>query len=301
MHLLIIHNPVSGTSDPDQATAVFGKHLGAAGISYDRHETRADENIAETVRRACREGSYDMVAAAGGDGTVSAVANGIVGIDIPLAILPLGSGNALAREMDIPLPLDQALNLLAGPHRLAGFDMIDAGERHFLLSLSAGLSAKTMSETSRDEKRLFGKAAYFLTGLKQFFGLKLDRYELIIDGKSVRTRASEVYIANIGMIGFKQFRFPSRVQPDDGILNVCIVRTKTLLDYIRLFWSALFGNPEENPELVILPAEEVTISSSRPRPVQGDGEGFGFTPVHATVAAHAIRLVVPEKPRSESD
>jgi len=110
----------------------------------------------------------------------------------------------------------------------------------------------------------------------------------------VLARASEVFIANIGMVGFKKFRFSPRVQPDDGRLNVCIVRTRTLLDYLRLFWAALRGNPEEEPELVILPAEEVTITSDRPQPVQGDGEGVGTTPVHARVAPNAVRLVVPQ-------
>lgn len=296
MHLLIVHNPVSGTSDPDIVKEAFARVLtDSNGITFERHETRADDAVEDIVRKAIQIGAYDMVAAAGGDGTVSAVANGLAGTDIPLAVIPLGSGNALAREMDIPLGLDQALDLLAGPHHLAGFDMIDAGDRRFLLSLSAGLSARTMIGTTRAEKRRFGKAAYMVKGLFQFFGLNLERFELMVDGKRVQARASEVFIANVGLIGFKQFRLSPRVRPDDGVLHVCIVRTKTLLDYLRLFWSAFLGNPEENPDLVIIPAQEVTIAASRPQPVQGDGEGYGFTPVHARIAARVVRLVVPNE------
>lgn len=293
MHIFLVQNPVSGTTDPQVSRETFERHFSSRGISYDVHETQAGEPVHQIVQRAVSSGKYDLVVAAGGDGTVSAVANGLVRTEIPLAVLPLGSGNALAREMMIPLVLEQALDLITGAHDLVGLDLIDAGERHFLLSLSAGLSAKTMQSTTRDEKRRLGKAAYVLEGFNQFFGLNLDRYEIDIDGKRVQARASEVFIANVGLVGFRQFRVSPKVQPDDGTLHVCIVRTKNLPDYIRLFSTALIGRAEHNPELVVIPGKDITITSDRPRPVQGDGEVFGSTPVHAQVVPRAVRLVVP--------
>jgi len=103
------------------------------------------------------------VLAVGGDGTVSAVASGLIGSEVPLGIVPAGTANILADELNIPLDVEQACQLLASRHRTVHLDAMWVGQHPYFTHVGVGLDALVMQDTRPDTKRRFGRMAYVLT------------------------------------------------------------------------------------------------------------------------------------------
>jgi YegS/Rv2252/BmrU family lipid kinase len=244
--------------------------------------------------RGAQGPQVDLLVAAGGDGTVSGVASGLLGTGIPLGILPLGTGNVVARELGIPTKLERALALLVGKHSTSTIDAMQVGDQLYLLAVGAGISGRVMRDTRRDAKRWLGRLSYLWPGIKGLLGLQLARFEIVVDGRSTQARASEVMVANSGAAGDPHIRWGPSVRWDDAQLSVCIVRARTLLDYVVLAGRALLGRPARDPNLSYLTAEQsVIIRSEAPLPAQGDGNYIGQTPLRVELLPAAVRLIVP--------
>ena len=121
--------------------------------------------------------------AAGGDGTVVGVANGLVNSPVPLGILPLGTGNDLARVLGVPLKVDEALDLLVGDHLIIEADALKVGDRYFFSNVSVGITPQVMGETKSAQKKRFGLLAYLWTMIRRSNLFQLHRYTLTIDGQ----------------------------------------------------------------------------------------------------------------------
>jgi YegS/Rv2252/BmrU family lipid kinase len=257
------------------------------------HEAGFSAPIAEVVHAAVSRGC-DLVVAAGGDGTVSAVAGGLVGSDVPLGIIPLGTANVLARELGIPTALDQACRLLVGPYATARIDAMRVGQGCYFTQIGAGIDALMIRDTRREHKQRFGRIAYLWTALTWLVGFQPRRFTITIDGLPRRFRASQVVVANSGTLGQPPFRWGPDVRPDDGRLDVCVIRARNLLDYLKLFWYVLTGQHRSSPNVRYFAARQtITIAARRPLPVQGDGEIIGETPVEVAVVPRAVAIIVP--------
>lgn len=115
MKALIILNPIAGKKSSGVVSESLRKHFSGV-IDYEVYETKEQDKVGDIVRTRLDEG-FDLVVAAGGDGTVSAVTGGLVGTSVPLGIIPIGTGNILARELGLPIDIDKAVTLIASaPH-----------------------------------------------------------------------------------------------------------------------------------------------------------------------------------------
>ena len=294
-NVFVILNPVAGTSDPALVRAEIENRLRIHGGKYRIYETTGQENVREVVKDALQQG-YQLFWAAGGDGTVSAVANGLIKRGIPMGIIPLGSGNILAKELDIPLDLNAACDLLVGAHDTRVLDALRVGEDYFVLAVSAGISAFTMAETARQQKRRFGQLAYMLNGARIILSKSLWPFRISIDGKPFLVRASDVIAANAGAIGYKPIRWGNQVRPDDGKVDLCYVRVMSIPGFLSLIGGMLLGRQDHLEELTCNSASEfIEIHSRRRLPVQGDGEEIGYTPVRIEVIANSLRVITPRK------
>ena len=233
--IFIILNPASGVLPADVVEDKIRVVLGESGISYKIYETTGQEDLKRVVQRSIQAG-YDLVVAAGGDGTISGVANGLVGETVPLAILPKGTGNVLARNLDIPLQIEAAIQLLVGPSQVRSIDVMQVEDRFYTLGISAGIGSLTMSETPREIKRRLGMVAYFMTGFRELWGVTSHKFEVEIDGVRFKFRATSVYVANCGSIGFKTTRLDPSIELDDGKMNVCRINANRLVDYFQLLF-----------------------------------------------------------------
>ncbi len=291
-HAFVVLNPVAGTTDPERLERRIVRRFESAGWTVKVHRTGAEERIPEVVSEAL-QGEPDMVIAVGGDGTVSEVADGLVGTDVPLGLIPAGTGNVLARDLDIPLMAPRAIRLLIGPHKTREIDALRIDKRHFFLNISIGTSAAAMHDTKRDEKRQFGFLAYIGTGVQKLLGVQPAHFTLQVDGRPHRANASDVIIANSGIIGLPALRLGDEISMDDGRMGICIIRARTAWDYIRLIWDALLGRPQRAPRYHCLTARDrITVHSDPALPVQGDGDPIGHGSLEVTIVPKALQVIV---------
>lgn len=293
---IVVLNPVAGESDADVGHTIQD-HFQGAGWTCHLHHTTAQESVTDVVRSALtgHPDALDLVVAAGGDGTVAGVASGLVQSSVPLGLLPLGTGNALARELGVPLSTLDALHLLTGPHATATVDALAVGDRLFLLSVSLGLSGLTMRDTERDHKRRFGRIAYVWTGLRKLIGYQPHRFRVTIDGHPRTFHASELAIANSGALGDPALRWSPQVDLDDGQADVIVVRARNALDYLRLATAFVLRRQRQEPGIRHFTARRrVAVHVPTHLPVQADGQFIGHPPLEIDVVPHAVDVVVPE-------
>lgn len=292
----VILNPASGTCSVEEVHQALERHFSCADGSCRIHRMTGAENLEELAREAARDGC-EVVVAAGGDGTVSAVAGGLVGSDVPLGILPVGTGNILARELNVPIDLDAACALIAGPHHRTPVDALKVKDRHFFTHVGVGVDALMIRDTSKEQKKRFGRLAYMWTAINRLVGFEPRRFSIRLGGQpSKRAHACEVLVANCRTLGQKPFSWGPHIRLDDGKADVCIVKAKTLLEYLKVTLAMLTGRHRESPIVSYLEATStVEIASSRPLPVQADGEIIGETPITVEVVPGAVRIITPEE------
>ena len=291
--VFVILNPATGSCPADAVRQELGRRFEVVETTCEVYETAEHDRPADLARQA-RERGFDLIVAAGGDGTVSGVANGLVGTATPLGIIPLGTANVLARELGVPVDLEGACRLLAGPYALKSVDAMRVGGACYFTQVGVGIDAMMIRDTTREHKRRFGRAAYLWTALTRLVGFEPRRFEIEADGRRSRPRASQVLIANGGILGQPPFRWGPDIRPDDGHVDLCVVRARNLRDYLGLAWHVAIGQHGRDPRVRYLPVERrVTIAAKRPMPVQGDGEIIGETPVTVEVVPEAVRVVVP--------
>jgi YegS/Rv2252/BmrU family lipid kinase len=236
-------------------------------------ETTAEEPGAGQAAQALREG-VDMVLACGGDGTVTACADGVAGSGVPLGILPLGTGNLLARNLGLPLDLDAALvTALTGTDR-----RLDAGSANghtFVVMAGLGFDAKMLGESSEPLKKRLGWAAYVLSALRHLRDRPV-RVSLVADGGApLRLRASAVIVGNVGWLQGGIRLLPDAL-PDDGTLNAVVLTARGWAGWLRLAVRVLLRR-ESPGQMTWMQFRQLTIHAEREQPWELDGEVMGGT------------------------
>jgi diacylglycerol kinase (ATP) len=292
---LVIVSPAAGEDTREAVRRALGRHFAAARIDYEIRETRAGDSFGEIVRERLVDG-FDLVVAAGGDGTVSAVIDGLAGSAVPLGIVPIGTANLIARELNIPLDIDAAVSLIARAPRSRKIDAMRIGERAYVLVASVGMSASIAGGTTRTNKSRFGLIAYLGAAILKIFEFRPRSLEIGVDGAADTYHAVEVAIANCGILAKMLFPKGPDIHVDDGHLDVWILSTKTFLDYPRYISRVVARRPAHPRAHFIQARRRITIRSSVPLPVQADGDVIGTTPVEIDVLPGALSVLVPEKP-----
>lgn len=293
----VVQNPVSGLSDAETIREKIREVMDEHQIPFEIYETTGKEELREVVKAAINNG-FEQFIAVGGDGTISGVASGLVHTKLPLIIVPTGTVNALARELQIPFTLDEAIRWWVDEgHRNKFIDLIMVKDRFYLLNVSAGTSAGIMKEAKREDLHRFGVLVFLWHAIRRYAQVPSHRFSVLIDGKSVQFRASEVVVANSGvLLGLKALQLDPEASLDNGRLTVCHARMQTILDYVRVGLKMATKQSEQVEDLNCLDAlKEVTISASRPIPVQGDGEQIGYTPVTVKLIPHSLHLILPHR------
>jgi diacylglycerol kinase family enzyme len=216
---------------------------------------------------------------------------------MPMGILPLGTGNLLAKELKIPVKLEKALELITGPVKnIIKMDTIFLEGSHYILNLSVGVTPKVMQGTESEEKKRFGLFAYFVHFLEQLLGLKLHRFEIIIDGENVSYTASEILITNSRATGLEHLEWADNVEINDGALDMFVIRAANIFDIVGLIISIFTKQQKRNPVVKIHQIKDhCRISSPSPLPTQADGDPLGETPVEIKVKPNSLNVIVGKK------
>ncbi|HEX9389667.1 MAG TPA: diacylglycerol kinase family protein [Anaerolineales bacterium] len=289
----VVVNPVAGVSQLETVREKIESAFQSRDIPFEIYETTGNENLRQKVRSAVKQG-FQLFVSAGGDGTLSGVIDGLVGTQIPLVILPTGTWNTVAQIMNIPLQIDQALELVFQKHTIQMVDALQVDQGFFILSVSAGVGSRTMENVKRQEKRRFGKLVDLWKGIKQLMEFRSYLFDVKIDGKPSRFRASELMVANSASLGLKALQLDPSIRMDDGKLNVCRIYANTLGDYLKLAVSMLRGDQKHNWNVFCMEAtKEVEIRCSEKLPVQCDGDIIGRLPVTIKIIPKAVQIVTP--------
>lgn len=294
-HLFVVVNPHAGNHTRSYLIARLHDSLGPTGIDYHIHSVSNGENIGRSVRQAIA-GGFNEIIAVGGDGTVSAVAGAVAGWNIAMGIVPTGTANMLARELGIPLTISEACALLTGKHRYNHIDAMEMNGRCFVYQIVMGLASDAVSKITRDEKRIFGRSAYLLAGFRLLTEYQPMVLQAYIDGRMTRVWASQVMIVNAGIMGVQPFRLGPGIRPDDGKVEIVIMRGRSLFSFLGSGVDLLVGNYHYSHGLRYLEAHRTIDVSTEPEMlVKADGEFIGWTPVSVRVRPHAVKFIVPEE------
>jgi diacylglycerol kinase (ATP) len=252
-------------------------------------ETTPEEPGERLAREAVQSG-VDVVLASGGDGTISACAGGMAGSGIPLALLPCGTGNLLARNLSLPLSVDEALTVaLTGSDRR--LDLGTANGRPFVVMAGIGFDAELLVGASEELKTRLGWAAYVLSALRHL-GDHPARVRLRADGGPPRRCwASGVVIGNVGELPGGVSLLPDAV-PDDGLLDVVVLMARGWLGWLQLATDVLLRR--KSGHLRHLTCRELLVEVGRQWRWEVDGEVAGSTrQLEITMQPGALLVRVP--------
>ena len=252
-------------------------------------ETRPDDTGERLAREAVRSG-VDLVLASGGDGTITACAGGVAGSGVPLGVLPCGTGNLLARNLSLPLSLDEALTVaLTGSDRR--LDVGIANDRPFVVMAGIGFDAEMLAGASEQLKKHLGWAAYMVSALRHLRD-RPARVTLRTEGGPPRRYwASGVIIGNVGSLQGNVPLLPD-AQPDDGVLDIAVLAAWEWTGWLRLATDVLLRR--SSGRLTHLTCRELLVDVGRARPWQVDGDVVGSSRrLKVTVRPQTLVLRVP--------
>jgi YegS/Rv2252/BmrU family lipid kinase len=192
----VIINPAAGKDEP--ILNVLNDVFHPVGIEWDISITHKSGDATRLAKEAVAMG-VDLVAGYGGDGTQMEVANGLLGSGTPQAILPGGTGNAMAHDLNVPINLKQAAELIVSSPKRKAVDLARIGDKVFMLRAYAGLSAEDAA--SREKKDKYGQLAYIQASLKYLTQMSPTRYRAAVDGEVIEGKALICFILNAGSIG----------------------------------------------------------------------------------------------------
>jgi diacylglycerol kinase (ATP) len=283
-------NPAAGQDQPllKSLNKVFQENE----VDWDIAITKTRGDGGRLARKAAQSG-VDVVLVYGGDGTVMECASGLIGSQTPLAILPGGTANVMARELGLPLDLVAAATLAVNPHsRIRCVDMGQVGEQTFLLRAGIGFEAEMVEGADRDLKDRLGVLAYGLSALQTLANPPLARYRLCLDGVDEEYAGLACVVANSGNLGSADIVLSKKTDISDGLLDVFVVTETDLPALVSLAASVVSGRPDP-PALKHWQVREVSIESEPIQTVQLDGELIGKTPVTMKILPEAVQIITP--------
>jgi len=289
----VIFNPTSGKSDPDERKKIISDALATHGYTCQFIATTKQQGAKACAEEALAQGA-DLLAVSGGDGTVMEAMSAVVGKDIPIAVFPAGTGNLLSVNLGIPMTVPDAVHVALSGHRYA-LDLARTSDgHHFAIMGGLGMDAQMIKDSDREAKKKLGKLAYFVAAVKNL-PRRRAHVEIILDDRPpLRRRVKSVLLANMGKITGGLEAMPT-ASPNDGLLDIGILKASTPGDWVRLLGNALLGRAQQDRSLEVYQARRVTLRPRRPQPVEFDGEDGGMTrELTVEIIPQAVQVLIPE-------
>lgn len=291
-HTCFIVNKAAGSvREPEGLTRKLRDRFPDAKCLFPRKPGEA----ISLARKARRDGCQQLIAA-GGDGTLNEVINGLDGdfAGLRVGLLPLGTGNDFARSIGVPRALDDALDVLAR-NRAARIDVVRVtnDRRRYMMNVSAGgFSAKVDEKLTEDVKERWGPLAYARSFVAALPELKDYRTDITLDdAELLDTPAHNVIVAN-GRYVAGGVPIAPRARLDDGLLDIIVLPLASLPKLALLAPATLLGKHLDNDQLIFRRARKVRVSSDPAMHFNTDGELIGHGPVTFEVLPRAIEFIV---------
>ena len=286
---ICVYNPASRTAPSREVIDDLRRRFSDQQYSVEFQPTDRALHATELARAAASSG-VDLVIACGGDGTINEVVQGMVGSQTPLAILPSGTGNVLAKELGLPRDLLKVPAVLPEwrPIRIA---LGKCGDRHFILMASVGFDASVIVALDARLKQRYGRFAFILTAIQQWWTGSFPHLNVSVDGQN--HTCTFVVVGRAKRYGVSALRITANADLRNSRFDVTLFHGRSRLTYLRYLAGVLARTHHRFRDVTCTPADVVEISADPPVRIQMDGELRGFTPVRLEVVPDALTLMVP--------
>ena len=286
-----IINPISGVGSKDKIPAMIRDVYEKKGASLNVSFTEYGGHASELTRQAIADGAQ-IILAIGGDGTVNEVARSMLYSDAILGIIPKGSGNGLARELNIPMDTKRALEMISKGNVIT-IDGCKANERVFFTTCGVGFDA-AVSEKFANEKRR-GSLIYVKNILEEYLSYEPEVYELLFDDRQIKEEAFLVACANASQYGNNAYIAP-KANLQDGKMDVTILSPFTPLDIAPLAIQLFTKQIKWNSNIKVIQAGKVSIIRQKRGIMHLDGEPVEVgSRIDISVLPGALKVLSPEK------
>ncbi|MDT0651591.1 diacylglycerol/lipid kinase family protein [Autumnicola edwardsiae] len=287
--ILLVVNPIAGDIDKKEMVEDFKAIAARINTEVFIYHTKGERDI-EHVKNIAKERKPVRIVAAGGDGTIKLVAEAIRGMDITLGIIPSGSANALALNLNLPKNLEEQINVALGEHYL-NIDLISLNDELGLHMSDLGINAELIDNYESSSFR--GKFGYLLQTIPTLIQSKYP-FEFIIETENCTTTENGVLLA---IANASKYGTGAKVNPkgklDDGIFEILIFKNLDILEIMKTLRNEVNLSPEF---LKILQLKKARISCKEPVAFQIDGEYRGeVNTVDVKILSEKIKIAVPEK------
>lgn len=288
--VLVLSNPVAGRGASREQTARFVTALEARGVSVECFFTAAAGDARAHARG--RAHAVDCIAVVGGDGTLNEVLNGVEDPGaIPLAHLPLGTANLLAREIDLPRSPEALADCVEQGHTRR-IDLGHVGEHRFLMLASCGLDAMVVEAIQKTRKARLGFRGYVAPILKALGDYREPRLRVRLDDGE-ELEGAMVVVSNLRNYG-GLFTVAEQAHCDSGHLDVCLFRRVTALRVPLYLVAGALARLSRLDAIAYRTARRVSVECDEPVATEVDGDYFGTTPVAIELTPRAVPIVVPD-------
>jgi YegS/Rv2252/BmrU family lipid kinase len=283
---IIILNPTAGS--PEHVRSWQERIESLAGDCPVRVTSQTGE--AEGLARHAVEEGFMRIVAAGGDGTVNQVANGLAGSNATLGVLPIGSVNVFAMELGLPLfNLQRCWNIIEDTNvRLV--DLPSANGKYFVQLAGVGLDAQVVKETSLAFKRSFGPLSYLISAAQI---AARQPPKLFIESENTSVEEGSFVLVGNGRLYGGPFPFFKHASIDDGLFDVVVFKRLGYLEIIKYLQDVVFSSGINVPEIEYFQTRQLRITSEQDVPVELDGELAGNCPVDFRIRESTLRVLAP--------
>ncbi len=285
--ILLIINPNSGKGlgryHLPKIIKFFKKHK----IELDVFQTQKPRQA--TIKTKQNKNKYKTIIAAGGDGTINEVLNGIIGGKASLAIIPLGTANVLASQFDIPSNVEQACNIII-KNKTKKVDLGKTNNHYFLQSCGIGFDGHVISQVNLDYKQQTGKLLFYLNIFKSLFNYSFPKLRITVDKKV--TNGYTAIIMNSKYYGGKII-MAKNAKINDGLLDIIVFEKPSALLMFQVVFSGIFFNKLlDFDDISVYQGKNIKVESiGRKSYVQTDGELIGKTPIKIKVLPKHLKVI----------
>ncbi len=292
----IILNPEAGRGKARRIFSMLPDYLRRNGVPFHLESTNAPGHAQDIAKRM--KNNYEIILAAGGDGTLNEVTEGMAGSKTALAVLPIGSGNDFNRMIRIPKRMDKAINtILNGKKKLQDLGQIyfwnslgEKKKRLFINTLGIGLDAEIADET-KNIKWLRGLPLYLLAAFKALKKHSSNEYRITAGKKTWSEKAFLICIGN-GCFEGGGFNLLPQASLDDSLLDMCLIKRIPVLKAVKLLPALIKGTHAKKKSIIMHRIREISIESKTPFVLHSDGEILDRKAVRVKIELATQKLYV---------
>jgi diacylglycerol kinase (ATP) len=290
----IIYNPTSGREQMKRNLPYVLDRLERVGYEASAHSTTGVNNAKEAARHAVDRG-FDLVIAAGGDGTVYEVVNGLA--EQPsrpkLGIIPMGTTNDFARAIDVPRTIEKACDVLCDGIEMPA-DIGKVNDHYFINIAGGGKLTELTYDVPSKLKTMLGQLAYYLKGMEMLPSIRPTEVRIEYDGRLFEGKIMLFLLANTNSVGGFEKLAPQSLL-NDGMFDLIILKKSNLGDFVNLAFKALRGEHINDSRVIYTKASRVKVYTEEKMQINLDGEYGGVLPGEFINLHRHFQLLVPQE------